>query len=207
MKELEQAGAHNINIVNPTHYYEVIKEALSLYRPSIPLVYNSGGYDCLRVADEDLFDIYLIDCKFITPQKSARYCGAADYFSVCSALLKALYERIGQGITDENRIMQRGLMIRHLLMPGMTNEAIRIINWVAKYAHDATFSLMAQYLPCGKAADYPEINRRITQREYDKVCDALFEADLPHVYLQERSSAKDCYIPSFNGEGVLKRIE
>lgn len=201
MRELENKGAHNINFVNPTHYVPAIKEALKIYKPSVPLVYNSGGYDNVSVIEEDIFDIYLMDLKYISNEISLKYSAAANYFEKASAAIKAAYKLKGEP-RIKNGIMQSGLIIRHLVLPMNTRETIKVIDWVSENADGAYFSLMAQYIPCGKAAEFKELNRPITEREYNKTVDYLCSKNLKNVYIQDRKSAKDTYIPKFDLGGV-----
>ncbi len=196
-RELEQKGAHNINFVNPTHYVLAIKEALKIYKPKIPLVFNSGGYDLEETINEDIFDIYLFDLKYVSAEKSLKYSAAADYFEFASKAILAAYRLKARPIF-KNGIMQSGLIVRHLVLPMNTNETIGVIDWVSENIPDVHFSLMAQYIPCGKAENYSEINRRITQREYDKVVDYICGNNMPNVYIQSRRSAKEYYIPKFD---------
>lgn len=197
MRELENKDAHNINFVNPTHYIWAIEEALEIYKPSVPLVYNSGGYDNASVIEKDIFDIYLMDLKYLSSDISKKYSAAEDYFEKASEAIKAAYKLKGEP-RFENGIMQSGLIIRHLVLPMNTREAIKVIDWVNDNTPNAYFSLMAQYIPSGKAKDFSEINRRITKREYDKVVDYICGKNIPNVYIQSRESAKECYVPDFN---------
>lgn len=205
-KELEEQGAHNINLVNPTHFIWAIKEALSIYRPNIPIVYNSSGYDDVSVIEEDIFDIYLMDLKYADSEKSARYSNAADYFKHASECIKAAFKVTGQPIFDSDGIMQRGLIVRHLVLPLATNQAIKIIDWFCENTRDAYLSVMSQYFPAARANEYKEINRRITNREYEKVLSFILEKDLKNVYIQERSSANESYVPDFDLSGVEKSL-
>lgn len=198
MRSLENEGAHNINFVNPTHYVWAIKKALEIYKPSVPLVYNSGGYDSSDVISENIFDIYLFDLKYISPEKSLKYSGVSDYFKVASSAIKTAYKLKNKPLINNNGIMQSGVIIRHLLLPMNTREAMGVIDWVTNNTPEAYFSLMAQYIPCGKAELFPEINRKITKREYDKVVNYLLEKNIKNLYIQSRSSATADYIPKFN---------
>ncbi len=197
MRDLENRGAHNINFVNPTHYVWAIEEALKIYKPQIPLVFNSSGYDLEQTVIKDIFDIYLFDLKYVSEEKSLKYSAAADYFSVASRAIEAAYKLKGKPCFD-NGIMKSGVIVRHLVLPMNTGEALRVIDWVSERMPDVYFSLMAQYIPSGKAENYPEINRRITKREYDKVVDYICGKDMPNVYIQSRASAKESYVPNFN---------
>lgn len=200
--ELEEQGANNINLVNPTHFIWAIKEALNIYKPKIPLVYNSGGYDDAEVIKENIFDVYLMDLKYVSSEKSLKYSGAADYFEQASKSIKTAYEVTGKPVFDGKGIMQRGVIVRHLVLPLATKEAIKVIDWVKENVGDAYLSIMSQYLPLARAKVFPEINRKITKREYEKVLDYALDSGLENIYIQEPSSASDTYIPEFNGKGV-----
>ncbi len=201
-RELEDKGAHNINLVNPTHFIWAIKKALSIYKPKIPLVYNSGGYDLPEIINEDIFDVYLMDLKYVSSERSLKYSKAENYFEYAGKSIKAAYKLCSEPIFDSEGIMQRGLIIRHLCLPLATNEAKRVIDWVKKNTPNAYLSLMSQYFPTGKAEQYKEINRRITEREYEKVLSYVIEKNLPNVFIQERSSADKGYVPDFDLSGV-----
>ncbi len=205
-RELEQKGAHNINLVNPTHFIWAIKEALSIYRPKIPLVYNSGGYDLPQVIKEDIFDIYLMDLKYISDEKALKYSKAENYFEYAEKSIKTAYKLCSESVFDSQGIMQKGLIIRHLCLPLATNEAIRVIDWVSENTPKAYLSIMSQYFPTGKAEQYSEINRKITKREYEKVLSYVMEKNLENVFVQERSSADKTYVPEFDFEGLGTRI-
>ena len=199
--ELEQKGAHNINFVNPTHYYDSIKKALEIYKPNIPLVYNSSGYDLSDKIDENLFDIYLFDLKYISCDNSLKYSGAADYFNFAAASIKTACKNIPEPIFDRDWMLKKGVIVRHLILPSATKEAIKVIDWFCDNTPNAILSLMSQYIPMGEADKYPEINRKITPREYNKVIDYAADKDIKHIYTQQMSSAKEEYIPNFNFGG------
>lgn len=198
MKRLEAAGAHNINFVNPTHYFYAIRQALEIYRPNIPLVYNSGGYDKTENIAEDLFDVYLLDIKYVSDDVSLKYSGAADYFKFAAAAAVTAHNLCGEAVFDKDGIMRRGVIVRHLVLPLHTKDGIGVIDFVKKNLPNAYLSLMAQYMPCGKADEYPEINRCITKREYDKVVGYAMDSGLKNVYIQSRKSADKSFIPDFN---------
>ncbi len=200
--ELERKGAHNINLVNPSHYVGAIEKALSIYKPNIPIVYNSSGYDRECIALKDYIDIYLFDLKYVNCECSQKYSAAGDYFSVASKVIKSAHDRIGRPLYDENGIMQKGVVIRHLLLPSATKEAISVIDWAAENCENAVFSLMSQYTPCGNLEHFPELMRRITKREYEKVTDYLLSKKFFDCYLQERESSDSDYIPDFDLYGV-----
>lgn len=202
-RELEEKGAHNINLVSPTHYIHSIIKALEIYKPSIPIVYNSSGYENVESLKmlSGYIDIYLIDFKYFDNQKALRYSNAPNY---CDIVKKALLEAYNQQneCLFENGIMQKGLIVRHLLLPQSTNDAIAIFDWVRENLDGAYFSIMSQYVPMNKALSMPPINRKVTQREYEKVLDYICNTDFKNCFYQYRSSAIQEYIPKFDLEGV-----
>ncbi len=205
-KNLEISGAHNINLVTPTHFVPAIKDALRLYKPKIPIVYNCSGYEDIKVIEEDVFDVYLFDLKFFSSEKSLRYAKCPDYFKVASKALKRACEIKGEPIINSKGLIERGVIVRHLILPQSTNDSINIVNWLNENTPNIIFSLMSQYTPIYLAKDYPEINRRITKREYEKVVDVCYNNNFYDVYLQELSSATKEMIPDFNLSGVPNNI-
>ena len=202
-KELEDRGAHNINLVTPTHFVPAIIRALDIYKPKIPVVYNSGGYDSVEEirALKGYVDIFLMDFKYLSGERAALYSGAPDYPEHAAAAIKECY--LQQPVCDfGDGIMQKGLIVRHLLLPQGTNEAIRVFDWVRENTPDAYFSIMSQYTPCGRAENMPIINRRVTKREYEKVLTYICDSDFENVYFQERESSDKKYIPPFDLSGV-----
>lgn len=202
MQDLEDAGAHNINFVTPTHYFTSIKDVLNQYKPNIPLVYNSSGYDNVQNIKEDLFDIYLFDLKYFSSEKSLRYSNCENYFDIASNVIKTAYNTVGKPIFDEYGMLKRGVVVRHLILPSNTNDSIKIIEWLNENTPNIIFSLMSQYVPMYKANEYPEINRKITKREYNKVLSKCFEYNFYETYIQDLSSATKEFIPSFDLTGV-----
>ncbi len=203
--ELIAHGANNINLVNPTHYAERLAELLKNNKPSVPVVYNTGGYETVETLKklEGAVDIYLTDLKYFDSAVSQKYSGAADYFEYASAALLEMRRQIPEDIYDENGIMQSGVIVRNLILPGNISQSIKVLDWLSdNLPHSTVISLMSQYTPCGEAEKYPSINRRISKREYDIVTNHLFELDFENVYLQELSSAKEEYIPPFDLTGV-----
>ncbi len=201
--ELEKKGAHNINLVSPTHYVLAIKKALDIYRPNIPIVYNSGGYDSVEALKllEGYIDVFLLDLKYLDSDRALMYSGAEDYPTIAK---KAISEAIRQQpkVVTNNGIMQKGVIIRHLLMPQATREAMNVFDWVHENASSAYFSIMSQYTPFGKAVNMPKINRKVTDREYEKVLDYILNFDNDKIFIQERKSADTKYIPDFDLSGV-----
>lgn len=202
-KKLESDGAHNINLVTPTHFADGIIKALDIYRPNIPIVYNSSGYECVDTLKrlEGYVDIFLMDFKYFDNNKARLYSNASDYVDVCKNSLLEAYRQQGECIF-QNGIMQKGLIIRHLLLPQSTRDAIGTFDWVQQNTPNAYFSIMSQYIPLGPAADMPIINRKITAREYDKVVNYIADSGFDNCYIQERTSANKNYIPKFDYTGI-----
>lgn len=203
-KELEDSGADNINLVSPTQYALQLADTLSKYKPGIPVVYNTGGYDCVESlkALDGLIDIYLTDMKYVSPSVSKKYSRAENYFEVCS---KAVLEMRRQQPEDifENGLMKKGMIIRHLVLPGNISQGMKMLDWVDENLSNQTIiSLMGQYMPCAKAADYPTINRKISKREYDTVISHAEKLGFDNVYIQELDSSSQEYIPDFDLTGV-----
>ncbi len=203
-RKLENSGANNINLVSPTHYIHSIIKALDIYKPKIPIVYNSSGYenvDALKLL-KDYIDIYLMDFKYYDNLKAQRYSKALNYCEIVKKALLEAYSQQNKCVFDKNGILQRGLIVRHLLLPQGTNDAISIFNWVRENLSGAYFSIMSQYVPMGKAISMPPINRKVTKREYEKVLDYICNTDFKNCFYQYRSSAIKDYIPDFNLEGI-----
>jgi len=197
-------GAHNINLVNPTHFALPIAQALRLRKLPVPVVYNSGGYETLETLKllEGLVDIYLPDLKYADNALAKTFSGAADYVETAQAAVLEMARQTGPAQYDADGMMTRGTIMRHLILPGHTRNSIAVLDWLSSHLPDGVpVSLMAQYIPCGKAQEYPEINRTITRREYEKVQQHLFDLGLDG-FIQERTSASEKFIPPFNLEGV-----
>lgn len=203
---LIEKGAHNINLVNPTHFIPAVAEALNYKRLSIPVVYNSGGYEkkeSLRML-EGLIDIYLPDFKYSDSETAKTYSHAKDYPEIALAAIDEMHRQCGSPQFDKKGMLKKGVLVRHLILPGKTRNSINAIKLLKeRFGNSIYISLMAQYLPCGKvdAEHYPEINRRITRRELEKVETALFDSGL-NGFVQELESAEKRYIPGFDFQGL-----
>ncbi|MBP3938353.1 MAG: radical SAM protein [Clostridia bacterium] len=204
-KELEEQGAHNINLVNPTHYSRQLAETLRKYKPSVPTVWNTGGYDSvesLKMLD-GLVDVYLADIKYVSSAVSKKYSGAEDYFRVASEAVLEMQRQVGENVFDANGMMQKGLIIRHLVLPGNISQAMRVMDWVKEnLPKETVLSLMSQYTPCGKASDYPTINRKLSRREYDMVLDYAEKLGFENAFIQESGSSSEEFIPDFDLTGI-----
>ena len=203
-KELENMGAHNINLVNPTHYVHAIKQAVDIYKPNIPFVYNSGGYDTVETIEiaSQFVDIFLMDMKYFADSRAEKYSKAIDYPIVCQNAILKCADIIKENIFDDEGIMKKGLIIRHLILPQGTNDAINVVNWINNNVPWSVLSLMGQYTPCGDLIDFKEINRKITRREYDKVLSFAEDTNIEIIYTQELNSSGQQFIPSFDLSGV-----
>lgn len=202
---LAEQGVHNLNLVTPTHFVPAILEALELRKNRLPVIWNTGGYERVETLRSlaGHVDVYLPDLKFFDPMLSARYAHAPDYFACASAALLEMARQAGPPRFDSQGMMVRGLLVRHLVLPGHSADSLKILDWFAQNLKDrALLSLMSQYLPRGRAAEFPEINRRLTSLEYGRVVKRAQELGLTNGYVQDRAAATEEYIPPFNGEGV-----
>ena len=204
--DLIKAGANNINFVNPTHYIHVLQELNSKYPPfKVPVVYNSGGYelvDSLKLL-KGYVNVYLPDMKFFSGEISSKYAGASDYFEYASQAVTEMYSQVGGPVFNDKGIIQRGLIIRHLILPGNIKDSFKILDWIsANLPSDVYISIMSQYLPCGDAFKYKEINRKLTTYEYNKVLEHMDFLGLTNGYIQELNSAESSYIPQFDLTGL-----
>ena len=201
--ELIDQGAQNIDLVNPTHFTRAVLESLKGGLP-VPVVWNSGGYDTVETirALDGKVQVYLPDLKYMRARSSGRYSGAADYFQSASAAIREMLRQVGPVVLDESGAIQSGVIVRHLILPGCADESMAILDWIAENLPGAWVSLMAQYLPFGEVEGIDELNRRLTQEEYDRVCDHLLELGLEDGFVQELSSSDEKYIPKFDLTGV-----
>lgn len=202
-RELEAQGAHNINLVTAAHFVPAVLEALSLYRPNIPIVYNSSGYESIETLRmlSGVVDIYLPDYKYIDPNMAAMLSGARDYPEVAFAAIAEMIRQTGAPVYDENDMMQRGTLIRHLVLPGLTGDSMKILTRIRDEFPGIPVSLMGQYTPCGRALSMPGMDRKIKKKEYARVL-AHMEAIGLDGYRQELGSADGAFIPSFDETGV-----
>ena len=199
LKRLTDLGVHTLSFITGTPFVPRILEALELWHPPLPLVWNTSGYetvDTLRRL-EGVIDIYLPDLKHFST-RAGRLCAAApDYFAVTSAAIKEMCRQTGTPVYDENGIMLKGTLIRHLILPGFTSESLRLLTWVRdELPAGIPVSLMRQYIPCN-GVSVPGLDRRITEKEYSRVRDHMIALDLPG-FLQEPDSADRDFIPLFN---------
>jgi putative pyruvate formate lyase activating enzyme len=200
---LVEAGCHNINLVNPTHFTPAILSALKAPL-TVPVVWNSSGYELPETlkALEGRVTVFLPDLKYVDPALSARYSGAPDYFERASKALLEMYRQVSAPKLNEDGLIVSGLIVRHLILPGCAEDSMRVLDWIAANLPGAWVSLMAQYTPAGRAHEYPEIDRRLKMREYERVVNHLIQLGLDEGYVQELSSADERYVPAFDLTGV-----
>ena len=203
-KRLEGQGVHNLNLVTPTHFTPQILQALELAKPTVPVVMNCGGYERVETLRqwEGKVQVYLPDLKYFSPELSARYSAAPDYFAVASKAIMEMHRQQPQ-LVWEGDLLKSGLIIRHLVLPGCMKDSLQILDFLDKHLPKDSFllSLMSQYTPTENCKQFPEINRRVTTYEYRKVADRAAELGFSG-FAQDRRSAKEEYTPPFNLEGV-----
>ena len=205
-RSLRDQGVHNLNLVTPTHYSDVIAEALEGLDLDIPVVWNCSGYESVETLRrlEGLVQIYMPDLKYADAALAARYSAAPDYPETALAAIEEMYRQTGPFVLDGEGILQRGLLIRHLILPGAPENTLRVIDAVEDHfpAEHILFSLMSQYTPMPGLEGFPELQRRITQAEYERCASYLDFSDISHGYYQSPESATDEMIPAFDGTGV-----
>lgn len=199
IQTLEKTGVHNISFVTGTHFVPAILRALAIYRPAVPTVWNTGGYeklDTLRML-EGKIDIYLPDLKHVSPRLGKVLCGASDYFDRASQSILEMLRQTGTPQYNDEGIMLRGTVIRHLVLPGCTGDSLRVLDWIAENTPAGTpVSIMRQYTPIPQCT-IKGMDRRITDAEYDRVVDHALTLGL-NALTQEKEAAQESYIPDFN---------
>jgi len=203
-EELINKGAHNINLVTPTHFADAVLASLEP-KLSVPVVYNCGGYESVETLKrfEGKIQIYLPDIKYSDNVLAKKYSAAPDYFETAKAAVKEMYRQTGKYDIGDDGIMKKGVIIRHLILPGQLENTKKVIDWVKnEFAPgEVLFSLMSQFTPV-EGCNTDELYRRLTKDEYSEIADYLFESGIEDGFMQELSSAKEEYIPPFDLEGV-----
>lgn len=203
-KELENAGAHNINLVTPSHYVKQIVEALNIYKPKIPVVYNTSGYDSVEELKmlEGYVNVYLTDLKYYSSELSQKYSSAKNYFEVCSLAIKEMIRQQPKNVM-ENGLIKKGVIIRHMVLPNCINDSFKVLDWIKNnLGEDVIVSVMGQYTPYFNASKFPEINRKLKPVEYKLVINHFNKLGLKNGFMQSLDSADENFIPPFNLEGV-----
>lgn len=209
MLRLQKEGAHNINLVTPTHFAEGIRGALLLAKREglvIPVVYNCGGYEDVSALRrlEGLIDVWLPDLKYVSAELSMRYSGRADYPDRAKAALAEMVRQAKACKFDEDGLMVNGVLVRHLVLPGHTKEAKAVLTYLfQEYGNWIAYSILSQYTPMPYVKEHaPELNRKLTKREYERVVSYAMELGIENGYLQEGEAARESFIPAFDGTGV-----
>lgn len=201
--DLEDQGAHTINLVNPTHFIPPIAEAIDIARSEglkIPIVYNTNGYESVRSLKllEGKIQVYLPDIKYFSKEASLKYSGVSDYFNICGEAVLEMFRQVGVPEFDNYGIIVKGLIIRHLILPSNSKDSLKVIDFIAEnFPKEIYVSIMSQYIPYYKSDEHKEINRKITKFEYERVLDYFYKRGLKNGYMQEREAASNAFIPDF----------
>jgi len=201
MLRLQDQGAHNINFVSPSHVVLQMADAIEAARRrglAVPVVYNSSGYDSVAMLRQirGLVDIYLPDIKYLENDLGKQFSAVDDYADVIPDVLREMLDQVGHLELDDDGVAVRGLLVRHLVLPGCLSNSRKCISFLADLSPEITVSLMSQYSPQHRAGDYPQIDRRLTEEEYDDITDYAIDVGLDNVFVQELES-QDHYLPSF----------
>lgn len=206
---LQRQEANNINLVTAGHYLPSVAEALRLARQQglqIPVVYNSSGYekaDTLQLLD-GLVDIYLPDMKYMDEELSDKYSHGKDYPKVAKEALAEMVRQCPEAEFDQRGIMTKGVIVRHLLLPGHVKDSQAVLHYLHEtYPNQIYISIMSQYTPMPQMSAYPELNRRVTKREYNRLLDYAMDLGIENGFFQEGDPVGESFIPAFNGEGVI----
>lgn len=203
MIEQQNKNVQNINLVTPTSYALHIIETIKIARKKglkIPIVYNTNGYESIETLKllEGYIDIYLPDLKYYYDELAKKYSKVNDYFEIATKAIQEMYRQVGAPILDENGIMKKGLMIRHLILPNEVQNSKKVLKWIKENIDSNVFvSIMAQYFPTYNAKEIPELARKITKEEYEKVENYLYELDLENGYIQELGEHEEEYVPTW----------
>ncbi|MCD8026412.1 MAG: radical SAM protein [Clostridiales bacterium] len=199
-KTLEESGVHNINLVSADHFVHAVVKSLEIYKPKIPVVYNCSGYTSPKALSmlDGFVDIYLPDFKYSDDSLALKYSSAPDYVNTASAAIKEMLFQVGSPRFDDEGIMQKRVIVRHLILPAHTRNSIGVLDILKRnFNNQILVSLMCQYVPTGNIEKFPRLNRKITEWEYEKVKYELFSRDL-NGYTQDLSSADEKYIPDWD---------
>lgn len=203
-ERLIDEGVQNVNLVTPTHFLPDILPALEPKLP-VPVVYNCGGYESVETLRqlEGKIDVYLPDFKYSDNALAKKLSSAPDYFETASAAILEMYRQVGKPVIEGDE-MKRGVLVRHLVLPGCVDNSLGVLDWVAEHfrSGDILFSLMSQYVPMGRAVEMPPFDRRITELEYDSVLSYMMLLGIEDGYTQDFSSAERGYTPSFDLTGL-----
>ena len=206
--ELQEKGAHNINLVTPTHFVPQIVEALRISRKMglhLPIVYNTGGFESIDTLEllDGWIDVYLTDFKFMDLHLARRYANAEGYPFYAVKALEEMFRQTGEPVFDEDGMMTKGIIVRHMVMPGQSMDSRKIIDHLYENYGDKIFiSLMNQYTPSGNLEKYPELKEKVKSKVYDRLIDYMLRKGVENAFVQEGETAKESFVPDFDGEGV-----
>lgn len=206
--ELQEKGAANINLVTALHFTPHVIRALDLAKEkglSVPIVYNSGGYESVETLRrlKGYIDIYLPDYKYRSPLLAKAFSKAENYPQIAEMALAEMFSQVGDPIFDEKGMMKKGMIVRHLVLPKHTDDSMAVLQYLHETYGDRIFiSIMSQYTPCRKFPEYPELSRKLTTYEYRKVVKFAEEIGIKNGFLQSGEAAKESFIPDFDGQGV-----
>lgn len=205
--ELQEKGAANINLVTPTHYTIEIVRAVTIAKEQglrLPIVYNCSGYEKVETLKilEGIVDIYLTDFKYMDSDMAKKYSKASDYPEIAKKALEEMVRQQGIPQHNEHNMMKKGVIVRHLLLPGYLKNAKDVVKYVYEtYGDKVYLSLMNQYTPLSHVEKYPEINRHVAEEEYEELVDYAIELGVENGFIQEGETAEESFIPAFNNEG------
>ena len=200
---LQEQGANNINLVTPTIYAYQIIEALKIAKSKgleIPIVYNSNGYESIETLKslEGHIDVYLPDLKYYYDDIALKYSGVKNYFKHATEAIKEMYRQVGAPKLDENGIIQKGVIIRHLVLPNNIDNSKQVLKWIKNNIDERVYvSIMAQYFPCYKAKEMEDLNRKLTKEEYEEIENFVYDLDIENGYMQELGEHEEEYVPNF----------
>lgn len=206
---LQEKGANNINLVTPTHYVPQIVVALKQAKKeglTLPIVYNTGGYEAVQTLKylDGLVDIYLPDFKYFSSEHSQKYSHVDDYFQMASMSLAEMFRQVGKPCFDSSTgLMKKGIIVRHLLLPGLSRDSKKVLRYLySTYQDNIYISIMNQYTPMPQVAPFPELNRKITEEEYQKIIHFAEMLGIENGFIQEGETASESFIPAFDYEGI-----
>ena len=199
----QEKGVQNVNLVTPTSYVPQIIEAIKIAKEKgfkLPIVYNTNGYENAETIKmlNGYIDIYLPDLKYYYNELGEKYSKVQNYFEIATSAIKEMYKQVGAPILDENGVMQKGLMIRHLILPNNIENSKKVLGWIKENVDENVYvSIMAQYFPTYKAKENEKLNRKLTKQEYEKIENYLYDLELENGYIQELGEHEEEYVPKW----------
>lgn len=208
---VSESGVHNINLVTPQQFSDVIAQALEKvkHKLRVPVVYNTNSYEKVEALQRlcGLVDVYLPDLKFFSAELARNYCGRSDYFDVATRAITEMRRQQPVNRYDEQGIIARGVVLRHLVLPSSVEDSKLVLDWIAQFDKSMSVSLMAQYFPPHHDDKYPQLNRRLTVREYNNIREYFTNVGLTEGYEQDPRSATADYVPDFDVENIQQLYE